>query len=65
MNYIYDNDETNEMYKILEKTFFIYSFLFTAVISSIICCALISVNLYLFYEANTENVQLLINYLSS
>ena len=65
MHYIYFNDETNMLYKILEKTFFIYSFIFAAVISTIICGASIGLNLYLFYEDNATNEQVSINYSSS
>jgi hypothetical protein len=64
MHFIYYNDETNMMYKILEKTFFIYSFIFGAVISTIICGASIGLNLYLFYQNyhNSNDVNKFINY---
>ena len=64
MHYIYFNDETNMMYKILEQTFFIYSFIFAAVISTIICGASIGLNLYLFYQNyhNSNDVNKLMNY---
>ena len=64
MHYIYYNDETNMMYKILEKTFFIYSFISAAVISTIICGVSIGLNLYLFYQNyhNSNDVNKLMNY---
>jgi hypothetical protein len=64
MHYIYYNDETNMMYKILEKTFFIYSFIFAAVISTIICGVSIGLNLYLFYQNYhiSNDVNKLMNY---
>ena len=51
---IYYDDESNSLYKILEKTFFIYVFIIFALTCTIICAASIGLNLYLFFQDSNE-----------